>query len=472
MKTGEAVGNMSRDTHTIRDAIDDKVSLISYSPFVWGVSFAYPSRKNVKVLADFSLTIASGSKTALVGKSGCGKSTVVNLIERFYDPDSGAIFIDGFDLKDLKLECLREKIGLVSQEPVLLTLSVKDNITFGREDVTEEEIRSAIALANAEKFLRGLPKGLNTMVGENGVQLSGGQKQRICIARAILKKPCILLLDEATSALDLKSEQIVTDSLNKISIGRTTVLITHRLSTIKDANKILVLDHGSVVEEGIYAELMDQNGPFSQLIQMQDFHVDCRQKNSLDHLSTRESASSATAKKNDHFSSLEASNQSNTAITEILRHITKRHVFILFLGLFAIITKALVPVTFGILLASAVGTFTKTTGRLEQETLLWSILIAIVAVISSLASLTRTYILTRVGCWFMRTVNCLCFSKVVHMEIDWFDNVDNSSGAVSSRLSTNAVTLCSVIEDIVPMVVGSSITIISGTAVVFQDAGS
>ncbi|KAL3523269.1 hypothetical protein ACH5RR_016103 [Cinchona calisaya] len=431
------------------------------------VSFTYPSRRNIKVLANFSLTLASGSKTALVGKSGCGKSTVVNLIERYYDPDFGAIFIDGYNLKDLKLECLRKQIGLVSQEPVLLTLSVKDNITFGRDDVTEEEIRFAIALANAEKFLNELPQGLDTMVGENGVQLSGGQKQRISIARAILKNPRILLLDEATSALDLESEQIVMDSLNKISIGRTTMLITHRLSTVKDANKILVLDRGSVVEEGTYVELMDQNGPFSELIQMQNVKVECTQMTSFDHSSTSRSASSTTNKSN-QSPSLEASNKSNKTITQLLRHVRLRQIVILSVGLFAIIIKALVPVTFGIIQASVVGTFTKPLGRFKKETLLWSILIAVVAVISSLAYITRTYVLTRVGCWFMRTVNSLCFSKVVYMEVDWFDNVDNSSGAISSRLSTNAATLRRVSEIMAPAVAENSITIIAGLAVVFS----
>ncbi|XP_027169291.1 ABC transporter B family member 5-like [Coffea eugenioides] len=431
------------------------------------VSFRYPSRRNIEVLSNFSLTITHGSKTALVGKSGCGKSTVVSLIQRYYDPDSGGIFIDGFDLKELRLEHLRKKIGLVSQEPVLFTLSIKDNITFGRDDVTEEEIRAAISLANAEKFLKELPQGLDTMVGENGVQLSGGQKQRIAIARAILKNPRIILLDEATSALDLESQQIVVDSLNKISVGRTTLLITHRMSTVANANKIFVLERGSIVEEGTYSELMDQNGPFCQLIQMQNIREESNKENSIGPFSMSERASLRKSS-GDVFPSSEISYPSKKTIIKFWRFVRLKQVFFLFLGLVATITKALIPIIFGVIIAYVIGAFNLEAGRLQKEIKFWCIIIAVVALISPVAAVSQKYILIQASCWLLRVVNPLCFNKIVHMEVDWFDHVDNSSGALSSRLSTIAETLTKFIRDAAPQVVQHAVTVIAGLVVVLS----
>ncbi|KAF2607718.1 hypothetical protein F2Q68_00045235 [Brassica cretica] len=195
------------------------------------VDFSYPARPEEQIFRGFSLSISSGSTVALVGQSGSGKSTVVSLIERFYDPQSGEVRIDGVNLKEFQLKWIRSKIGLVSQEPVLFTSSIKENIAYGKEDATVEEIRKATELANASKFIDKLPQGLDTMVGEHGTQLSGGQKQRIAVARAILKDPRILLLDEATSALDAESERIVQEALDRIMVNRTTVVVAHRLST-------------------------------------------------------------------------------------------------------------------------------------------------------------------------------------------------------------------------------------------------
>ena len=216
------------------------------------VHFSYPSRPNDKVFSGFSLFIPSGTTIALVGQSGSGKSTIVSLIERFYDPRSGAVLIDGIDLRDLQLRWIRGKIGLVGQEPALFAASIRENIAYGKEGATVEEIRAAAALANAAKFIDKLPNGLDTMVGEHGSQLSGGQKQRIAIARAILKDPRILLLDEATSALDAESEHVVQEALDRIMVNRTTVVIAHRLSTIRNVDAIAVVQDGQIVEQGTF----------------------------------------------------------------------------------------------------------------------------------------------------------------------------------------------------------------------------
>ncbi|KAF5953881.1 hypothetical protein HYC85_006737 [Camellia sinensis] len=207
------------------------------------VDFSYPSRPEVQILNDFSLIVPAGKTIALVGSSGSGKSTVVSLIERFYDPTSGQVLLDGHDIKALKLKWLRQQIGLVSQEPALFATTIKENILLGRPDATLVEIEEAARVANANSFIIKLPDGFDTQVGERGVQLSGGQKQRIAIARAMLKNPAILLLDEATSALDSESEKLVQEALDRFMIGRTTLVIAHRLSTIRKADLVVETAH-------------------------------------------------------------------------------------------------------------------------------------------------------------------------------------------------------------------------------------
>ncbi|XP_057534308.1 ABC transporter B family member 1-like [Amaranthus tricolor] len=236
------------------------------------VDFSYPSRPDVKILNNFCLTVPAGKTIALVGSSGSGKSTVVSLIERFYDPTEGQVLVDGHDIKSLKLRWLRQQIGLVSQEPALFATSIKENILLGRPDASLAEVEEAARVANAHSFIIKLPDGFDTQVGERGLQLSGGQKQRIAIARAMLKNPAILLLDEATSALDSESEKLVQEALDRFMIGRTTLVIAHRLSTIRKADLVAVLQQGSVSEIGTHDELMikGENSVYSKLIRMQE----------------------------------------------------------------------------------------------------------------------------------------------------------------------------------------------------------
>ncbi|CAL5194067.1 unnamed protein product [Lathyrus oleraceus] len=236
------------------------------------VDFSYPSRPEVKILNDFSLNVPAGKTIALVGSSGSGKSTVVSLIERFYDPTSGQVMLDGQDIKTLKLKWLRQQIGLVSQEPALFATTIRENILLGRPDANQVEIEEAARVANAHSFIVKLPEGYETQVGERGLQLSGGQKQRIAIARAMLKNPAILLLDEATSALDSESEKLVQEALDRFMIGRTTLVIAHRLSTIRKADLVAVIQQGSVFEIGTHDELFSkgENGVYAKLIKMQE----------------------------------------------------------------------------------------------------------------------------------------------------------------------------------------------------------
>jgi ATP-binding cassette subfamily B (MDR/TAP) protein 1 len=243
------------------------------------VDFSYPSRPDVQVAKDLSLTFPAGKTCALVGASGSGKSTVVSLVERFYDPLRGVVRLDGVNLKDLNVKWLRRQIGLVSQEPVLFATTIKGNVAHGligtdweneTEDVKDRLIKEACVKANADGFISNLPLGYDTMVGERGFLLSGGQKQRIAIARAIVSDPRILLLDEATSALDTQSEGVVQDALDKAAAGRTTISIAHRLSTIKNADCIYVMGGGEVLEKGTHDELLGRpDGAYARLVAAQ-----------------------------------------------------------------------------------------------------------------------------------------------------------------------------------------------------------
>ncbi|WCJ39357.1 ABC transporter family protein [Euphorbia peplus] len=232
------------------------------------VTFAYPSRPDSLILRSLNLVIPSSKTLALVGASGGGKSTIFALIERFYDPLKGSINLDGHDLKTLQVKWLRGQIGMVGQEPVLFATSILENVLMGKENASKKEAINACIAANAHSFISGLPYGYDTQVGDRGTQLSGGQKQRIALARAMIKDPHILLLDEPTSALDAESESIVQQAIDKISAGRTTIVIAHRLATVRNANIIVVLDQGSVVEIGNHRQLMEKSGTYYDLVKL------------------------------------------------------------------------------------------------------------------------------------------------------------------------------------------------------------
>jgi ATP-binding cassette subfamily B (MDR/TAP) protein 1 len=235
------------------------------------IKFAYPSRPNVVVMKNFSLTIESGQHVALVGESGCGKSTITGLLERFYDPLEGTVKLDGRDLKNIDPEWIHKNIAIVTQEPVLFNTSIKRNITYaiGDDKANMDEIVEASKAANAHDFIMTLPDGYDTVVGERGVSMSGGQKQRIAIARAMLQKASILLLDEATSALDTEAEALVQQALDRLMVGSTSIVIAHRLSTVKNCDLIVVMDAGAIVETGTHDELIEKGGVYAKLAQKQ-----------------------------------------------------------------------------------------------------------------------------------------------------------------------------------------------------------
>jgi ABC-type multidrug transport system fused ATPase/permease subunit len=261
---------LDQSSETDLDKEEMPVSAVAGNIEFKEVLFSYPSRKDVEVLKKVSFSIKSGEKVALVGHSGAGKSTIIQLLMRFYDLDSGQISLDNRNIKDYNLLAYRQLLGIVPQEVILFGGTIRENIAYGKTNATEAEIIEAAQKANAYKFIQTFPDGLDTIVGERGVKLSGGQRQRIAIARAILKDPIILILDEATSSLDAESEQAVQEALETLMKNRTTIIIAHRLATIRKADKIYVLDKGHIAEAGTHEQLLDvESGVYNSLVKLQ-----------------------------------------------------------------------------------------------------------------------------------------------------------------------------------------------------------
>jgi ATP-binding cassette, subfamily B, bacterial MsbA len=251
----------SKENAFIKNTFDDKVSIEN-------INFRYGEEN---VLKNFSIEVPKGKTVALVGQSGSGKSTIANLLTRFYDVNEGSIKIDGTDVRDWNIHSLRGLMGLVTQDSILFNDTIKTNLLIGKPDATDEEIIEALKVANAYEFVKDLPNGIETNIGDAGGKLSGGQKQRLSIARAVLKNPPIMILDEATSALDTESEKFVQVALENMMQNRTSIVIAHRLSTIQKADNIVVMQKGEIVEQGTHAELLAKEGMYSRLVMMQSF---------------------------------------------------------------------------------------------------------------------------------------------------------------------------------------------------------
>lgn len=271
VKKGNAAAERVLEILNTVSPLKDKPNAIIIKEFASTIELknVYFKYENDYVLKDFSITVEKGKTIALVGQSGSGKSTISNLVTRFYDVNKGSITIDGQDIRDLTKHSLRELMGLVTQDSILFNDSVKNNILLGKENASDEEVIESLKIANAWEFVKDLPKGINTNIGDSGNKLSGGQKQRLSIARAVLKNPPIMILDEATSALDTESEQLVQVALENMMKNRTSIVIAHRLSTIKNAHTIIVMRKGKIVEQGKHQELLDKKGVYSKLVKMQ-----------------------------------------------------------------------------------------------------------------------------------------------------------------------------------------------------------
>ncbi|WP_396152211.1 ABC transporter ATP-binding protein [Flavobacterium sp.] len=273
VKNGLAAAERVFEVLEVENTITDKLDAIQKKSFdqsitIENINFKY---EDEIVLKNFSLQIPKGKTVALVGQSGSGKSTIANLLTRFYDVNEGSIKIDNKDIKDLSMNSLRNLMGLVTQDSILFNDTIKNNILLGKHDASDEEIISALKIANAYEFVKDLPNGIHTNIGDSGGKLSGGQKQRLSIARAVLKNPPIMILDEATSALDTESEKFVQIALENMMQNRTSIVIAHRLSTIQKADVIVVMQKGEIVEQGTHDELLAKNGIYSKLVMMQSF---------------------------------------------------------------------------------------------------------------------------------------------------------------------------------------------------------
>ena len=273
VKNGLAAAERVFEILEVENTIVNKPNAVKKESFnekisIENINFKYEAEN---VLKNFTLDVPKGKTVALVGQSGSGKSTIANLLTRFYDVQEGSVKIDGIDIKDMTLESLRDLMGLVTQDSILFNDSIKNNIRLGKQDATDEEIIDALKVANAYEFVTALPNGINTNIGDAGGKLSGGQKQRLSIARAVLKNPPIMILDEATSALDTESEKFVQVALENMMQNRTSIVIAHRLSTIQKADKIVVMHKGEIVEQGTHDELLTLNGTYSKLVMMQSF---------------------------------------------------------------------------------------------------------------------------------------------------------------------------------------------------------
>nr|XP_043635409.1 ABC transporter B family member 21-like [Erigeron canadensis] len=465
------------------------------------VYFTYPARPDEEIFSGFSLSITSGMTAALVGQSGSGKSTVISLIERFYDPQAGEVLIDNINLKEFQLKWIREKIGLVSQEPVLFTSSIKDNIMYGKNGASMDEIRVAVELANAAKFIDKLPQGLDTMVGEHGTQLSGGQKQRIAIARAILKDPRILLLDEATSALDAESERVVQEALDRIMVNRTTVIVAHRLSTVRNADMIAVIHRGKMVEKGSHSELLqDPEGAYSQLIKLQEINRESGQHGSdnqdmeLRKLSSRKSSYQRSISRGSSSSRRHSMNISFGGVpTQIsvpsgesmetekdqpsekppkvpirrLAYLNKPEVPIIILGAIAAIVNGTLFPIFSIMLTGMIKTFFEPPKEMKSDARFWALMFIVLGVVSFLAHPGRSYFFAIAGSKLIRRIRSLCFEKVINMEVGWFDKPENSSGAIGARLSTDAANVRGLVGDALAQLVQDLTSAITGLVIAF-----
>ncbi|CAN1762584.1 ABC transporter B family member 11 [Linum perenne] len=436
------------------------------------VYFSYPARPDEQIFSGFSLSIESGTTAALVGQSGSGKSTVISLVERFYDPQAGEVLIDGINLKQFQLKWIRGKIGLVSQEPALFTSSIKDNIGYGKEGATIDEIRAATELANAAKFIDKLPQGLDTMVGEHGTQLSGGQKQRIAIARAILKNPRILLLDEATSALDAESEKVVQEALDRIMVSRTTVIVAHRLSTIKNADTIVVIHRGKMVEKGSHSELLkDPEGAYSQLIRLQEINKWSGNEDQEGELGQRisfqRSLSRGASSGRLGSSNSRVKDAPNVSIKR-LAYLNKPEIPMLFVGTIAAIGNGVTFPIFGILISRAMKSFYEPPHELSRDSKLWALMFSTIGLASLLVYPTQTYLFSIAGCRLIQRIRSICFEKVVGMEVSWFDEPGNSSGAIGARLSADAAIVRVLVGDKLAQIVQNIGSIVAGLVIAFS----
>ncbi|KAL6325436.1 hypothetical protein AAG906_023281 [Vitis piasezkii] len=432
------------------------------------VEFAYPSRPESIIFKDFNLKIPAGKTVALVGGSGSGKSTAISLLQRFYDPLGGEILLDGVAIDKLQLKWVRSQMGLVSQEPALFATTIKENILFGKEDAVMEEVVAAAKASNAHNFICQLPQGYDTQVGERGVQMSGGQKQRIAIARAIIKAPQILLLDEATSALDSESERVVQEALDNAAVGRTTIIIAHRLSTIRNADIITVVQNGQIMETGSHDDLIqNDDGLYTSLVRLQQtekseaLHSRSPQppRSQPAWISTAPAAAGSLFSRSSSANSNAPSRPAGEVFTAAEQDFpvpSFRRLLAMNLPewkqasmgcLSAVLFGAVQPV-YAFAMGSMISVyFFPEHDEIKKKTRTYALCFVGLAVFSFLVNISQHYNFAAMGEYLTKRVRERMFSKILTFEVGWFDQDQNSTGAICSRLAKDANVVRSLVGD-------------------------
>ncbi|XP_075244761.1 ATP-dependent translocase ABCB1-like isoform X2 [Convolutriloba macropyga] len=448
------------------------------------INFWYPTRPDVQVLKKVSFDVNQGETVALVGHSGCGKSTCVSMVQRFHNPTEGEVTLDGVDLRSINIQWLRRQIGLVSQEPVLFGYTIAENIAFGREGATLDDIERAAKMANAHDFIMNFENGYDTDVGERGTQLSGGQKQRIAIARALIRDPSILLLDEATSALDTESEKVVQDALNKASKGRTTIVIAHRLSTIRNATKIIAFENGVIKEEGNHDQLMALDGVYAGLVRKQNLKAmettEEEKNQAMASIAFQRQDSNRSQKKlsrSRKFSRMSVSSQrtdeealidpdsseqkqSRPGFGALLKLNSPEWYWIILASIAATMVSGAFPV-FSIFFGEMIGVLSNEATMLH-DSIFWSCMFLVLGGVIGSGFAMEMLFLAISGEKLTERLRYTVFESFIEQDIEFFDKADNSTGALTAKLAKDAsliqgatgVRLKSVFEAMTGMVVG------------------
>ncbi|KAH8379789.1 hypothetical protein KR009_007286, partial [Drosophila setifemur] len=440
------------------------------------VFFRYPAREDVIVLRGLNVIVEEGQTVALVGPSGCGKSTCIQLLQRFYDPVFGQVLLDGEDVRKYNLNWLRSNIAVVGQEPVLFQGSIGENIRHGKPEATQKEVEDAAKAANAHDFIVALIKGYDTDISEKGVQLSGGQRQRIAIARALIQQPKILLLDEATSALDYHAEKLVQAALDKACKGRTTLVVSHRLSAIKHADRIVYIENGKGVEQGTHEELMKLEGFYHKMVTVHSYDNSAEELlNELEeeaeikerklsyeveqfHLGTRTSV--VSLEKNAEFQMKHLNGLNGTSklgeeekdpetssgnyirtFFRILGWARPEWSFLIIGAICAGLYGVTMPV-FSIVLAELYGSLAKPTDEevLDQSSKM-AIISLVIGISAGIVCFIQTFFFNLAGVWLTMRMRSKTFSRIMHQEMGWFDRIENSIGSLSARLSGDAASV-------------------------------